>query len=210
MKTRDRIILTAREVFNRDGYTAVTTATLAEACGIAEGNLWYHFKTKRDLLSAIADDFSALIEQRMAMRPDGDDPAASYAEWLAALMREQRLYRFLYRDSPHHDEHVPLLAEKVPQWLRGSERSIALQLAAMVERGLLDWPADRLSDLAASATIILRNGLEYYTELGEPEGAVRRTLLQHLTLFEHRLDSAALHTIRAAIDRIDEEMREAA
>jgi AcrR family transcriptional regulator len=209
MKTRDRIVLTARALFNREGYGAVTTAALAEACGISEGNLWYHFKTKRELLAAIADEFSAEIEERMAVPPDPSDPAASYARWLEALVREQRRYRFLYRDSPHHHEPVPVLAMKIPEWLRRSEAQIAQHLAAMVERGLLDWPIDRLSELAANATIILRYGLEYFTELAEPEGAVRRTLLQHLTLFEHRLDAAATRTIREGIERIEEEVKAA-
>ena len=43
VRTRDRIIDTARQLFNRLHYANVTTAMLADAVGIAEGNLWYHF-----------------------------------------------------------------------------------------------------------------------------------------------------------------------
>lgn len=210
MKTRDRILRNARELFNREGYSAVTTAALAEACGIAEGNLWYHFKTKRDLLGAIAEQFRADIEARMALPIDATDPATSYAIWMEALVRELRRYRFLYRDSPHHSEHVALLNENVPAWLRQSQESIRLHLEALVARGLLDWPEERLPDLAANALVILRYGLEHYSELGEPEGAARKTLLQHLTLFEHRLNEQAARTIRKGIERIDEKMKAAA
>ena len=44
--TRERIVDTALRLFNSQGYGAVTTAALAAQCGIAEGNLWYHFKTR--------------------------------------------------------------------------------------------------------------------------------------------------------------------
>ena len=54
LKTRDRIVEAARRLFNERGYGEVTTAALASHLGTAEGNLRYHFKTKRALLEAIA------------------------------------------------------------------------------------------------------------------------------------------------------------
>ena len=67
MKTRDRIVETARALFNEQGYGAVSTAALAAACGMAEGNLWYHFKTRRALLDALGERFAARIEARLAL-----------------------------------------------------------------------------------------------------------------------------------------------
>jgi hypothetical protein len=85
----------------------------------------------------------------------------------------------------------------------------AVSTAALASDGLLDWPREQLRDLAINATIILRHGLEHYRELGEPTGAgsgsVRRTLLRHLTLFEHRLAPAAAKELHAAIGRIESE-----
>lgn len=210
MRTRDRIILKAREVFNREGYGAVTTAALAQACGIAEGNLWYHFKTKRDLLSAIAEEFAEHIEARLARRPDPSDPLGSYCAMLHDLMQELRDFRFLYRDQRHYGEHVEPIASRVAQWLERTEDNIEAHLAALVDAGLLDWKRAQLRDLAVNATIIMRYGLEHHAELGQPQGAVRKTLLQQLTLFEDRLDPAAAQQIRAEIERIGEEVRAAA
>lgn len=210
MKTRDRIVRTARHRFNDVGYGAVTTAALAEACGIAEGNLWYHFKTKRDLLTAIAEEFVGRIDARLAMRPDPADPVGSYCEMLDVLMSEFRDFRFIYRDQPHYGEHVDPIAERVAGWLRKTELSIEAHLAALIEASLLDWPAERLGDLATNATIILRYGLEHQAELGEPAGAVRKTLLQHLTLFEHGLEEGVAQVVRQAIEEIEKENRRAA
>ena len=81
------------------------------------------------------------------------------------------------------------------------------QRVALVDADLLDWPRERLRDLAINATIILRYGLEHFLELGEPggegSGTVRRTLKRHLTLFEHRLAPQAAVAIHAAIERIE-------
>jgi AcrR family transcriptional regulator len=206
--TRDRIVDTALSLFNAQGYGAVTTAALAAACGMAEGNLWYHFKTRQALLDAIGDRFAAAIELRLAMRP-GQDPLADYAALLEAIMAEFRAFRFLYRDQQAYGDSATVIVANAPRWLEMTFDQVAAYLASLVEAGLLDWPRERLRDLAINATIILRYGLEHYRELGEPieegAGAVRRTLLRHLTLFEHRLEGAAATRLHAAIEAIEAE-----
>ena len=206
MKTRDRIVLTALSLFNEQGYGAVTTAMLASACGIAEGNLWYHFKTRAALLDAVGDRFAAAIEARLALRPGGD-PVADYAQLLESVMAEFRQFRFLYRDQRAYGDHEGVVSINAPRWLEMTFDQVEAYLAALVDAGLLDWPRERLRDLAINSTIILRYGLEHYRELGEPigegAGAVRRTLLRQLTLFEHQLDPAAAARLHGAIEAIE-------
>ncbi|MBS0481331.1 MAG: TetR/AcrR family transcriptional regulator [Proteobacteria bacterium] len=206
MKTRDRIVHTALTLFNEQGYGAVTTAMLAAACGISEGNLWYHFKTRQALLEAIGEQFAVAIERRLAMRP-ADDPAGDYARLLETTMVEFRTYRFLYRDQQAYGEQTDPVRGNSPRWHTMSFDQIEAYLAALVDARLLDWPRERLRDLSINATIILRFGLEHYREMGEPiaegAGAVRRTLRRHLTLFEHRLDPPTAARLHAAIDAIE-------
>ena len=208
MKTRDRIVETALRLFNQHGYGAVSTAALASACGIAEGNLWYHFKTRAALLDAIAQRFANAIEARLALRPGGD-PVADYAALLNAVMAEFRAFRFLYRDQQSYGDDAAMIRTNAPRWLEATFTQIEAYLAALVSAGLLDWPGERLRDLAINATIVLRYGLDHYRELGAPiaagEGAVRGTLLRHLTLFEHRLDPAAGQRLHGAIEMIGTE-----
>lgn len=208
MKTRDRIVETARTLFNEQGYGAVSTAALATACGMAEGNLWYHFKTRRALLDALSERFAEAIEARLALEP-GSDPVGGYARLLEAVMAEFRGFRFLYRDQRSYGEHGEPIAARAPEWIERTYVQLEQHYAALVGKGLLDWPADRLRDLAINATIILRYGLDHYREMGEPTGsgtgAVRRTLLRHLTLFEDRLDAAAAARLRSAITVIEGE-----
>jgi len=212
--TKDRIIAEARSLFNEQGYGQVTTAALAARCGIAEGNLWYHFKTKRKLLEAIAADFARAVDARLSMPVKPEDPIGGYSAMLMRMMQEFRDYRFLYRDQAAYGEHVEPIAGKVHGWLERTFVQLEASYVAMLDAGLLDWPRERLRDLAINATIILRYGLEHYRELGEPTaegtGAVTRTLLRHLTLFEHRLDPEPAARLHAAIERIGEEMPAAA
>ena len=204
--TKARILAIARELFNEQSYGAVSTAALAAKCGIAEGNLWYHFKTRRALLDAIGEQFAIAIEARLALVPQFD-PVDDYAAMLAVMMREFRDFRFLYRDQDGFGEHAEVVQRNVRSWTERTFAQLGHYMSALVEADLLDWPRERLTDLAINATIILRYGLEHYRELGEPTGTgtgvVQRTLRRHLTLFEHKLAPAAAARLNAAIAQIE-------
>ena len=50
-KTKDRILISSLVLFNEGGFNNVTTASIAKHTGILEGTLWYHFNSKKDILS---------------------------------------------------------------------------------------------------------------------------------------------------------------
>ncbi|WP_422342875.1 TetR/AcrR family transcriptional regulator [Parasphingorhabdus sp.] len=210
MKTRDRIVMEARRLYNRNGYGNVSSATLAYHLGISEGNLWYHFKAKRAILRAISEKFAQDIEKRLSRAPTGEaDIVDEYTALLQAIIDELHEYRFLYRDQADYGEHDEIVQQGVRGWTERTHRQFQTYLAGFVAAGLLDWPKDRLADLAINVTIILRYGLEYFREMGDPiqegGGAIRNTLLRHLTLFEYRLLPETVLRLRRFIDRMEVE-----
>ena len=50
-KTKDKILISSLVLFNEDGFNNVTTASIAKHTGILEGSLWYHFNSKKDIVS---------------------------------------------------------------------------------------------------------------------------------------------------------------
>jgi AcrR family transcriptional regulator len=54
-KTRDKLLEASLVLFNDRGFGAVTTASIAQQAGVLEGSLWYHFRTKKDILTAHID-----------------------------------------------------------------------------------------------------------------------------------------------------------
>ncbi len=207
INTKDRIIAAALRLYNEHGYANVPSAVLAAELGMAEGNLWYHFKTRRAILTAISKNFAHDIEPRLSLitQPDGD-VIGEYAVLLHAIIREFRDYRFLYRDQADFGEHDEIIRTNVRDWHERTQLQLRRHFAALVSCGQLDWPEERLVDLSINAAILLRYGLEYFREMGEPieqgGGAVRGTLLRHLSLFEHRLQPSAALRLRRSIDQI--------
>ncbi len=75
---RASIVKAAAQLFAAQGFRGVTTRELAAAAGISEPVLYEHFKTKRDLYSAIIEDkhsaAQCVLEQRLqAFDKSGDD-----------------------------------------------------------------------------------------------------------------------------------------
>ena len=64
-KTREFIIDTAIDLFNKQGSHSITTNHIAKACSISPGNLYYHFSNKeeiiRNIFMMIISDFSSIM-----------------------------------------------------------------------------------------------------------------------------------------------------
>jgi AcrR family transcriptional regulator len=61
--SRERILDTAREQFSQHGYRGLSMRGIAKELGYSPGSLYYHFREKADLFSAMAtEDFNRLNE----------------------------------------------------------------------------------------------------------------------------------------------------
>lgn len=61
--TRERLVQAAQQLIWREGVERTSIADVARAAGVPSGNVYYHFKTKDDLVEAA---MSALVREREA------------------------------------------------------------------------------------------------------------------------------------------------
>ncbi|HUJ73199.1 MAG TPA: TetR/AcrR family transcriptional regulator, partial [bacterium] len=96
--TRDRILAASLELFNAWGEPHVSTALIASQLNISEGNLWYHFRTKRDLVVALFGQLEERVERNLSRQPahGGEDQLAVFTDYLRQGFRDIWDYRFLY------------------------------------------------------------------------------------------------------------------
>ena len=86
---QERILQSAVDIFAEKGYAAASTSEIAERAGVAEGTIFRHFKTKKELLHAIMvpmmlkfiepasiDDFIKVLEAKYE----------SYEDFLRAII----------------------------------------------------------------------------------------------------------------------------
>ncbi len=61
MKTRDRILECALQLFNQQGEPNVSTLEIANELGISPGNLYYHFHGKEPLVLGLFERFEEAL-----------------------------------------------------------------------------------------------------------------------------------------------------
>lgn len=193
--TRERILDAAQRLFNAQRYGNVTTAVLAEAVGISEGNLWYHFHEKRAILDAISQRFLAQCERRLAIKPQREDVLEGYAEYLRLLADEMSDFQFMYRDQADYGEHSAVLLTRLPAIYRDTVSQFRTFLDNMRKEGHLNLARDRIEPLAVNIVIVLRFFTEFAREAGLPPVAASSLIAQsfasHLSLFDGALTAHA-------------------
>ena len=129
----DRIVETARVLVDTEGLAALSTRRLAAELGVSGPSLYNHFRTKDEILEAVADSVSAQVD--LSMFEDGRDWRTALHDWAVS-------YRAALRDHPNI---VPVLA-------RGpGRRPAALRLADAVYGGMVaaGWPPAQATSIGA-------------------------------------------------------------
>ncbi|WP_328497335.1 TetR/AcrR family transcriptional regulator [Streptomyces sp. NBC_00414] len=129
----DRIVAAARTLVDAEGLAAVSTRRLAAELGVSGPSLYNHFRTKDQILEAVADSVSAQVD--LSMFEDGRDWRTALHDWAVS-------YRAALRDHPNI---VPVLA-------RGpGRRPAGLRLADAVFGGMVaaGWPAAQATSIGA-------------------------------------------------------------
>lgn len=100
MKTKEKILLKAIELFNKEGVEQVTTLYISKEMEISLGNLHYHYPNRDALIIKAIDrfltDMEALSVELMRTHPENFMEKAFYTQFVT--FREMWKYRFLFTD----------------------------------------------------------------------------------------------------------------
>lgn len=150
--TRQLLLRSARKLFSRDGYQAVTVRQLAATAGMAPAMVNYHFGNKEGLYMAVIEETVApVLQQFNRMAAQGPLERASLFELLQSYLELLRRERWLppllarevlLRDGPLQTAFVSKIARQVavvltdavaktPAARRGGSELTALSLLAM-------------------------------------------------------------------------------
>jgi AcrR family transcriptional regulator len=102
MKTKDKIIATAVNLFNLHGTKAISTNHIAKEMGISPGNLYYHFRSKNDIIRSISDNFSNELGSVFKIQLDTiSDFSSNLTSLFNRFFKIQQSYQFLFLEGVH-------------------------------------------------------------------------------------------------------------
>lgn len=97
LKTREKIIITGKKLFNQNGFGATTLYQIAQELSISRGNLTYYFKEKTNLLAVITEEMTAKYTTKMV--------ETQFPSWentnnaTKAFHELQKEYAFIFKDK---------------------------------------------------------------------------------------------------------------
>ena len=155
--TRTRIQNVALRLFNENGYEATSLREIADAIGVTKAALYYHFKTKEEIVTSLIDDRVATIETLFAWGktlPRDHDGRQTFIRRYA-----DELYVGNHFDTMRFFERNPTALRDHPSGERMREQMMSM-LDYLVEPGasLKDRVRTSLAILALHATwFVLRD-----------------------------------------------------
>ncbi|MEQ8282291.1 MAG: TetR/AcrR family transcriptional regulator [Parvibaculum sp.] len=194
-RTKDRILAASLRLFNENGYDAVTTARISDEVGISEGNLWYHFRTKRDLVRAHQLALFVLIDKRLAIASTPETVLESYALFNRMVFEEVWTYQFLYRDQAEYGRTSPELEDRVHRIYETTTNMLVRFFRHMIEAKHLDMPDDELTALADNVWMVIRYWPSFLRETRRvvklDKAALNVGIRHHFALFNTHLTPEA-------------------
>ena len=101
--TRARIQQIALELFAEHGYERTSLREIAERLGVTKAALYYHFKSKEDIVRSFTEDYfdrlDALIEWGQGQPPTAQTASELLDRYISIVMDSGEVFRFMERNQ---------------------------------------------------------------------------------------------------------------
>jgi AcrR family transcriptional regulator len=158
--TKERILDGALKLFNENGEGSVTTAQIAEYLKISEGNLWYHFRTKRDIVFELFCRLETEVDKNLSRLPEENLNFRDFIRYAARAFEYLWEYRFLFRDRYDRGKDENAVKRIRELTVRG-QQNVERILDNMHRREMLVLSPEEARALAINAWIVQSNWLRF-------------------------------------------------
>ena len=153
VKTRDRILSTSLALFNELGEPNVTTLLISDEMDISPGNLYYHFRSKSDIVGELFGYYKADMDDLLAIPPDVEVGLDQLGFFLHLLFETLERYRFLYHDLVNILSRYPELKSSFRRILQRKEKGFRILCDSLTRQGLMSLDQYALDALCEQLTM---------------------------------------------------------
>jgi AcrR family transcriptional regulator len=159
LSTRDRILEECRRLFNERGPAEVTTAEIASAVGISEGNLHYHFRRKEQIVEALFGAFEQALERVAVPEREWETRSDAHRVYTANWFNLIWEWRFLYGASVYR--LAPSLQPRLRRITDAGQAHVRQFVHGLVSTGVLTGTERDIDRLVINAWIVGTYWIDY-------------------------------------------------
>jgi len=167
--TRELILGTSLELFNLYGEPNVSTNHIADEADISPGNLYYHFRSKDDIVLELFKRFAVRFQPLIDIPEDILLQPEDLWFQLHLSFELKGEYRFLYRNLADLTARIPDLERALRGLLQRERKAAANSLSGLEQAGVLRIEPGQKELLADSILLCLTYWIPF-AELTEPGG----------------------------------------
>ena len=153
VKTRDRILNTSLSLFNSLGEPNVTTLLISDELDISPGNLYYHFRSKGDIVEELFIAFEAEMQDLLAVPEDVDIGLDQQSFFLHLLFEAVARYRFLYQDLVNVLSRYERLQARFKRILKKKTRAFRSICESLRRQNMMQIEQEELDSLCEQLTL---------------------------------------------------------
>jgi AcrR family transcriptional regulator len=189
VKTRNKIILAARELFARTGYESASVDDICREAGISKGAFYHHFPSKQSVFMELLNEWLAGIEQGLELLRNSQADAGEglvrmadilpeilesaegrlpiFLEFWGYAVRDPKLWKAAVAPYRRYREYFQkILADMQPDSAEAREKETAglavMSLAiGLVIQGILDPKAAEWGSVGRESMRMLLEGLRH-------------------------------------------------
>jgi AcrR family transcriptional regulator len=189
VKTRNKIILAARELFARTGYESASVDDICREAGISKGAFYHHFPSKQSVFMELLNEWLAGIEQGLELLRNSQADAGEglvrmadilpeilesaegrlpiFLEFWGYAVRDPKLWKAAVAPYRRYREYFQkILADMQPNSAEAREKETAglavMSLAiGLVIQGILDPKAAEWGSVGRESMRMLLEGLRH-------------------------------------------------
>ncbi len=141
-RTRESLLVAAREVFEAKGYPATRMNDIADAAGVAHGTVYTYFEDKAAVFQAVVDGLTTQLEIDWRVGSEDADPVSRIAEanrrYLDSFTAHARLLQVVEQVGTTEEKYRALLGDFRHRYV---ERAVA-GIRRLQTEGLADATLD--------------------------------------------------------------------
>jgi AcrR family transcriptional regulator len=160
-RTRERILQTALAMFNAFGEPSVATTSIAFEMGISPGNLYYHYRSKEEIVASLFAEFRREIETRLAAPEQRLPNAEDCWLFLHLVFETISRYRFIYRDLSELVGRYHVVEAEFRRILAHKIRVAGRILAGLVKAGQMRAEPTEIATLAQNMALVASYWLSF-------------------------------------------------
>jgi len=176
--TRERILTVANELFIEQGYEGTSLREIADRLDITKAALYYHFRSKDEILTTLLEPFDALLDELLGRLEDAHDVEAwadaltwvvekvfDYLDFFRLVDRNRHIVELMLVESKRDHAEMHARVEAAAHAAASSVQEEVRMVAALgAVTGFDDWAPTLLKEadplvLQAELTAIVRDML---------------------------------------------------